>query len=225
MSSSEVIKILKEIPLFQSLSDEHLSLVSKGFTIKKYKKGEIIFYQSDDSTDLYIILNGAVKACLLNSDGQELVLTTFKKGDFFGEMSFLDGRPRSATIITAEDSTLGILKRDKFLQAVKNDPMIAIDLLSALVQRMRMTDEMVGSLAFLDVSQRIIKLLLNIAKTGETRNENGFFKIKKLTHKELASCTGASREAVTKSLKVLFFRNIVTEEDGYFLISPDAERM
>ncbi len=220
-----IMEFLKELPVFKGLSDSHLMQLSGDFIIRRINKGEAIFYQSDDSTDLYIILNGAVKACLLNSDGQELVLTTFKKGDFFGEMSLLDGKPRSATIIAAEDSTLGILKRDKFLQAVKNDPMIAIDLLSALVQRMRMTDEMVGSLAFLDVSQRIIKLFLSIAKTEEARNENGFFKIKKLTHKELASCTGASREAVTKSLKVLFFRNIVTEKDGYFLISPNAERM
>lgn len=218
-----IMEFLKELPVFKGLSDSHLMQLSGDFIIRRINKGEAIFYQSDNSTDLYIILNGAVKACLMNSDGQELVLTTFKKGDFFGEMSLLDGRPRSATIIAVEDSTFGILKRDKFLQAVKNDPMIAIDLLSTLVQRMRMTDEMVESLAFLDVSQRVIKILMQIAGNEGIKDKDGFFRIKKLTHRELAAHTGASREAITKVMKVLAFRDIVKEESGYFLISPDTE--
>jgi len=159
MSNSEVLRILKEIPLFHSLSDEHLSLVSGGFTINKVKKGEIIFYQSDESRDLYIVLEGSVKACLIDPEDKELVLNIFKKGDFFGELSLLDGRPRSATIIAIDDSVIGVLRREKFLTLLKNNPMIAISLLSAMVERIRITDEMLGAMAFLDVSRRIVKIL------------------------------------------------------------------
>ena len=97
---------------------------------------------------------------------------------FFGEMSLLDGKPRSATMIAVEDSALGMLKREKFLTAVKNDPMIAIDLLSAVVQRLRMADGMIESLAFLDVSQRLMELLLQIAKAEGGKDKSGFFRIK-----------------------------------------------
>lgn len=215
--------LLKELPVFKSLSDNYLSRIAKDFIVLQVKKGETVFYQSDSSTDLFIVLEGAVRASLLNQEGHELVLAAFDKGDFFGEMSLLDGKPRSATMIAAEDSVLGMLKREKFLSAVKNDPMIAIDLLSALVQRLRMADDMLESLAFLDVNQRLIKLFLSIAAAEGEKDKSGFFRIKKLTHKELAARTGASREAISKVIKALAFRDVVREDGDYFLISPDAE--
>lgn len=218
-------KSFRGLPIFKNLSDPHLIQLSNDFIIQRIKKGEIVFYQSDTSTDLYIVLDGAVRASLLGEDGGELILTAFNKGDFFGEMSLLDGKPRSATIIAKEDSTLGILKRERFLRAIKNDPAIAIDLLSAVVQRLRMADNMIESLAFLDVNERLLKLLLQIAAAEGEKDGNGFFKIKKLTHRELASRTGASREAITKVLKVLAFRKIIKEDAGNFLISPDAKNI
>lgn len=224
-STELIMSFLKEIPLFNGLPDRHARHLSGGFIVRSVNRGETIFYQSDNSTDLYIVLEGAVKASLLNQDGEELILATFCKGDFFGEMSLLDGKPRSATMIAIEESTLGILRREKFLFAVKDDPMIAIDLLSAIVQRMRMANGMIESLAFLDVSQRLVKLLLQIAKTEGHKDKGGFFRIKKITHRELAAHTGASRESITKVMKVLAFRETVREEGGYFLISPDAEEV
>lgn len=214
---------LKEHHVFKNLSDNYLSRIAKDFTVFQVKKGETVFYQSDNSADLYIVLDGAVRASLLNQEGQELVLATFDKGDFFGEMSLLDGKPRSATMIAAGHSVLGMLKREKFLSAIRNDPMIAIDLLSAVVQRLRMADGMIESLAFLDVSQRLMKLLLQTAKAEGEKDKSGFFRIKKLTHKELAARTGASREAISKVIKVLAFRDVVREEGDCLLISPDAE--
>ena len=225
-ADSGLIKsFLKEIPIFKSLSDRHLSRLSEDFIVCRINKGETIFHQSDDSTDLYIILDGAVRASLVNEDGEELVLAAFNKGDFFGEMSLLDGKPRSATMTATEYATLGVLRRDTFRKAAKNDPAIAIDLLSALVQRMRMADGMIESLAFLDVSQRVIKILMQIARTEGIKDKDGFFRIKRLTHKELAARTGASREAVSKAMKVLSFRDGVKEEGDCFLVSQRADEI
>ncbi|MDI6890615.1 MAG: Crp/Fnr family transcriptional regulator [Thermodesulfovibrionales bacterium] len=221
----DVERHLREIPIFKSLSQGRLSSLARDFVIRKVNKDEVIFYQSDSSTDLYIVLDGLVKACLLSEEGEELILTTFGKGSFFGEMSLLNGKPRSATMIAMRDSTLGRLKRERLLLSIKNDPMIAIELLSALVQRLRITDEMLGSLAFLDVSQRLLKLLMQIAKKEGEKDKNGFFRIKRLTHRQLASHIGASREAITKAVKVLVFRKLIREEEGCFLISPQAEEM
>ena len=99
--SALIERLLKELPVFKSLSDNYLSRIAKDFIVFQVKKGETVFYQSDSSTDLYIVLDGTVRASLLNQEGQELVLATFDKGDFFGEMSLLDGKPRSATMIAA----------------------------------------------------------------------------------------------------------------------------
>jgi len=216
-------RLLKEHQVFRNLSHNYLSQFAKDFVVFQVKKNETVFYQSDNSTDLYIVLEGAVRASLLNQEGQELVLATFEKGDFFGEMSLLDGKPRSATMIAAGDSVLAMLKREKFLSAIKNDPMLAIDLLSALIERLRMANGLIESLAFLDVSQRLTKLLLQIANAEGEKDKSGFLRIKKLTHKEMAARTGASREAVSKVIKALAFRNVVKEEGDYFLVSPDME--
>lgn len=219
-------KFLKNMPIFRGLSETHLVRVSDNFCFISVKKGEIIFYESDACTDMYMVLDGVVRASLINQEGQELILATFNSGDFFGEMSLLDGNPRSATVIAAEDSVLGILKREQFLSVIKNEPMIAIELLSALVQRLRMTDEMIGSIAFLDVSHRIVKLLLGIANTECVTDANAaFLRINKLTQKELAARTGATREAVSKALKLLVFKGIIKEEAGHFLVSRNAENI
>ena len=216
-----LVKFLKRLPFLKSLSDYHASQIVKDFNMVKALKDEIVFNQSENSTDLYIVIEGCVRASLLNDEGQELVIANFSKGDFFGEMSLFDGRPRSATVIASEDSYLGILKRDRFLRAITNEPMIAIDLLAAMVSRLRTADEMIESLAFLDVGQRLVKLLIQTAKADGEKEKNGCYRIKKLTHKELAARTGASREAISKSLKVLAFKNIVKEDEGCFIISSD----
>jgi CRP-like cAMP-binding protein len=204
------------------LSDTRIGQLIKDFTVLRAGKGDVVFYQSDPSTDLYIMIEGAVKASLQNDEGQELVLATFRKGDFFGEMSLLDGRPRSATVIAVDDSVLAVLRREKFLEAVKGDPMMAIELLSALVQRLRMTDEMVESIAFLDVGQRLLRLFHLMAEAENDKTSDDFLKVKKLTHKELAARTGSSREAVSKAMKVLSFKNVIKEGDGCILVSRNA---
>ncbi len=98
--------------------------------------------------------------------------------------------------------------------------MIAFELLIALTKRLRKADEMIESLAFLDVRKRLLKYLYNCIKDEGVKDKSGFHKIKKHTHKELAARIGASREAITKILKVLAYKNIVIEKDKCFLISP-----
>ena len=213
---------IKRLPLFKSLSEGNITRILSGFSLLNVKKGETVFYQTDESTDLYIIISGAVKASLINDEGQELVLACFKEGDFLGEMSLLDGRPRSATVIAEDDSTLSVLKREKFLNTLKKEPMIAIEMLSALVGRLRGADEMIESLAFLDVSERLIKILHRLAKEEGEELEDGVYRIKKITHKELASKTCASREAVTKVLKVLTFKKVIRDEKGHFYLNVKA---
>jgi CRP-like cAMP-binding protein len=211
-------KFVQRLTIFKNLSDDNLEQIIDDFSPVTFSRGDSIFYQTDESTDLYLILQGSVRACLQNEEGQELVLTHFREGDFFGEMSLLDGRPRSATMVTQEETTLAVLKRNKFLNTLKTEPMIAIDMLSALVQRLRKADEMIESLAFLDVKERLVKYLLGIAASEGETGDDGTIKVKKLTHKELASRTGASREAITKVLKVLIFNKAIKDDGSYFHI-------
>ncbi|MBF0329342.1 MAG: Crp/Fnr family transcriptional regulator [Nitrospirae bacterium] len=219
-------QLIKNISIFKNLSTAHISRVIDSFSFIKVREGDLIFNQSDKSTDFYIVVKGHVRAVLHNEEGHELILAIFGAGDFFGEMSLLDGNPRSAAVVASEDSALAVLKRADFLDLIKKDPMIAVDMLSALVQRLRMTDDMLGSIAFLDVSHRILRLLQQIAKSGcEKDKKTGFYKVEKLKQKELAARTGASREGVAKAMRILAFKGVLLEDEGFFLLSPDIENI
>jgi len=207
-----LIGLLKGLPVFRSLSEKNLRRIASHFTLARYGKGETVFFQTEESSDLYIVMSGAVKASLINDEGQELVLTCFREGDFFGEMSLLDGQPRSATMIAEQDSQLAILHRDAFLNILMQEPALAIDMLSALVRRLRKADEMIESLAFLDVKERVLRHLAETARAEGEPLKDGTIRIKKLTHRELAAHTGASREAITKVMKILLFNRVVRDE-------------
>jgi CRP-like cAMP-binding protein len=215
-------KFLKNIHVFKHFSDEHLDQVVEDFRIVSVQKGDDIVFRADEGTDLFIVLKGAAKVSLLSREGQEFVLTNFRKGDFFGEMSLIDGKSRSANVVAEEETWLGILNRDKFMSTMKAHPIIAFDMLNALVERLRKADDMIETLAFLDVHERLVKFLVQSAKSEGEVDEKGFYRTKKRTHMDIASNIGASREAVTKALKVLSVKQAVTEREGYFLVSPDA---
>ena len=167
----------------------------------------------DMSTDLYIVDAGILKAMLSDDEGDEIVLAHFEKGAFFGELSLLDGKGRSATIVADSDSELSVLSQADFLGLLNKDPKIAVALMTTLVERLRKADEKIESLAFQEVSERLIRALLDGAKPDDSGGK-GYLKRGKLTHKELSGMIGSSREAVSKCMKMLSTIGIVKESDG-----------
>jgi CRP/FNR family cyclic AMP-dependent transcriptional regulator len=92
--SPMLIEYIKNIPLFKQLKDSQLRELAARCKGARFKKGEVIFYRTDLSTDLYIVNSGKLKAVLADDEGDEIVIAQFAKGDFFGEFSLLDGKGR-----------------------------------------------------------------------------------------------------------------------------------
>lgn len=214
-------KFLKHIPLFRSFSAGNLKCMAEDFKVIDVKKGDDVVFRDDEGTDLYIVLKGKLKVRLIGLDGDEFILTSLKEGDFFGEMSLIDGKSRSADVAALEETTLGLLPREMFLCTMKENTAIALDLLNALVKRLRKADDLIESLAFLDVNERLVKYLSEVAKREGQKDKNSFRRIKKLTHREIAARIGASRESVTKLIKGLISSGNIIEENDCFLISPE----
>jgi len=167
------------------------------------------------------VSSGKLKAALADEDGDEMVLALFEKGAFFGELSLLDGKGRSATIVSDTDAELAILKKDVFLDLLYKNPRNAVELMSILVDRLRKADEMIESLAFLEVGERPVRTLLEAA-ADDTTSTTGFRMTGKLTQKELAARIGSSPEAISKCLMVLSGKGIVKESEGTILIAHNA---
>ncbi|MBC8414006.1 Crp/Fnr family transcriptional regulator [bacterium] len=212
---------LKSVPIFRSFSEDNLQKLIKDFQFMCVDRGDDIVFQDDEGTDLYIVIRGRVKVSLLGMEGNDFTLASLKEGDFFGEMSLIDGKARSANVIAEEDTCMASLKRDKFLSSMNSNPVIAIDLLNALVQRLRKADDLIETLAFLGVSERLAKYIYETAKTESGVSGRGTLKMKKRTHQDLASNIGSSREAVSKALKVLMHKNLIQEKEGYLMVAAE----
>jgi CRP/FNR family cyclic AMP-dependent transcriptional regulator len=216
-----LVHYIKNIPLFNHLKDAQLKEIASRCTSAHYAKGDIVFQKTDLSTDMYIVNSGKLKAVLADEEGAEILLARFERGDFFGELSLLDGKGRSATIVADSDAELAVLTKDVFLELLNKDPKIAVGLMATLAERLRKADELIESLAFQEVAERLVKALLSAASSGAAPAK-GFLNAGRLTHKELATRIGSSREAVSKCMKVLATRGITKESEGNILITVDA---
>lgn len=217
-----ITKFLKRVPIFRNFSEKNLDKIVDEFRITTVKKGDDIVFQADEGTDFFLILKGKVRVSLLGPDGNEFILTEFKEGDFFGEISLIDGKARSANVVAEDDTALSSLSRDIFVSTMKQNPAIAFDLLLALVERLRKANDMIETLAFLDVHERLIKFIVNDAESNGEKGDDGIYRVKKRTHNELASNIGSSREAVSKAMKVLLLKQTIKEVEGYYCIGREA---
>jgi len=139
------LEALRSVPLFASLDDDAASELRSLLSDKKVPQNTRLFRQGDKGDAMYLIESGRVRISLRDDDDQELTLAELAQGDFFGEMSIIDGRQRSADARVIEDAQFAILSRDSFLSFVRNNPDVALEMLSALTDRLRRTDELLRS--------------------------------------------------------------------------------
>jgi len=126
-------KILRDMQFFSDLNDEELKVIAGIVKKKDFKLGDTIFKESEDGQSLYILKKGEVKACKTAPDGELFTLTIMKDGDIFGEMSFLDGRPRSATIVAISDLETYVMEKSDFEKIVDEHPRVIYKLLRNIV--------------------------------------------------------------------------------------------
>ena len=213
-------KHFRRVPLFQHLPPKHAEVILRDFVIRRVKKDEIIVYQEESGTELYIVLQGRVRVALLSAEGEEYILNELKAGDFFGEVSLIDAEPRSASVIAEEGTTLAVLRRERLLEAIRDEPQIALDLLAALARIVRRATEREQQFVFSDVRQRLCRYFARKKAEEGVRDFDGFVRIAKRTHKHLATRIGVSRESITKALKGLTRDGLLKEQGEDFLLSP-----
>lgn len=139
------LEALRSVPLFGSLDDEAAKDLRNLLSDQIVPQNTRLFKQGDKGDAMYLIESGRVRISLRDDDKQEVTLAELAQGDFFGEMSIIDGRQRSADAHVIEDARLAILSRNAFLSFVRNNPDVALEMLSALTDRLRRTDELLRS--------------------------------------------------------------------------------
>src|SRR5262245_45096841 len=146
------VETLRHVPLFESLDNEAALELCELFESLDRKAGALLFRAGDEGDAMYLIEEGTVRICVRAKDGHEVTLTDLDRGDFFGEMALLGGNPRSADARVAENARLAVLSREHFLPFVRRNPNVALEMLTALTNRLRHTDELLRHTATRNVN-------------------------------------------------------------------------
>lgn len=188
-------------------------LASRGQT-RTFPKNAVIINEGDRGDTLFVILSGKVKVYVSDDDGREMILDMHDAGEYVGEMS-LDGRPRSASVMTLEPTTCSVLSRDELRAAIARNPDIAMTIIEKLIERARIATDNVKNLALMDVYGRVARLLLSLAK-----EENGKLVVPdRMTQQDIADRVGASRDMISRIFKDLTVGGYVTVENRQITIN------
>jgi cAMP-binding proteins - catabolite gene activator and regulatory subunit of cAMP-dependent protein kinases len=185
--------------LFHDFTPENLAFIARHGVARSYPKNAILINEGDPSNALYVILKGKVKVYVSDKKGKEVLLNIQGPGECFGELALIDAAPRSASVMTLENSQFAVVSKADFQRCLAEHPQIAFELIQSLARRVRSLTENVKSLSLLDVYGRVARALLNLA----TEQEGVLVIEQRLTHKDIANMVGASREMVSRIIKDL----------------------
>jgi CRP/FNR family transcriptional regulator, cyclic AMP receptor protein len=207
-------KLRQKIPLFAGFGASEFESLEKCLVRRRYPGGQALFHMGDEGGSLYIIERGRVKITIPSSSGEELILAILGAGDFLGDLSLFDGKPRSATVQALEETDTLCLHREDLLALMRNRFDVVEKILEVLARRIRDTDVLLAEAHFLDITSRLAKKILELGDTFGIR-EGGQVRIgMKITQKELASMIGATRESINKQLKALRDQGLVRISGG-----------
>ncbi len=134
--------VLAEIPIFALIDDQERATLAELVDIRRFETGEIIFHYGARGDEIYMVREGKVQVFVTNDTGEQITLGENTRGDVFGEISLLDGGPRTASAIAVEPTEVLTLDRDQLLELVEKHPHVALDLLTVIGRRLRATDEL-----------------------------------------------------------------------------------
>lgn len=216
---------LRQVSLFSDLSDKDLRELEAVVRERSFRKNEVIFHAQEPGNALFVIKRGRVKISMDDKSGREIILRIFAAGDFFGEMSLLDGEPRSATVSALEPCQALILFREPFVEFVARRPEVVMKMLTALSRRLRKADEKISRLAFSDAYEKVASVLMEIIEERKIPLRIGTEIPISLTRKELAELVGLSRETLTRVLADFQKAGLVRiEEHSIAIIDPQKLR-
>ena len=177
---------------------------------RRYPAKSTIIYARDQGDTLYYIIKGSVTVVIEDdSDGKEMILAYLNPGDFVGEMGLFDQEHRSAWIRTKTECEVGEISYGKFIELSHKHPEFLFAISKQIAQRLRDTTRKVSDLAFLDVTGRVARTLLDLCKEPDAMTHPDGMQIK-ITRQEIGRIVGCSREMVGRVLKDLEERELVS---------------
>ena len=194
----------------QQIETNHLDYFLSQCHRRRYPAKTTLIYAGDKSDSLYYVIKGTVSVVIEDNDGREMIMAYLNTGDFFGEMGLFDQmEERSAWVKTKTECEVAEISYSKFREIVKDDPSILYFIGEQMATRLRNTTRKVGDLAFLDVTGRVARTLLDLCKQPDAMTHPDGMQIK-ITRQEIGRIVNCSREMAGRVLKTLEEQELIS---------------
>jgi CRP/FNR family cyclic AMP-dependent transcriptional regulator len=210
---------MKATPLLESVALSAIRDLAALGTIRQYRRGTYLFYQGDDSEQVFFLHEGRVEVSSISVTGHRQLLTTLDHAQFFGELGILGDLPRTATAVALEESTVWVVGGERFLEFLTEHFEATRALLRGLAGQIHEHESFVEDLLFLDLKGRVAKRLLQLVSPSlDELPPDGTVLPAVVTHADLASLCGGSRENVTRILSEFQRRGLVIRDGRRYVL-------
>lgn len=189
-----------KVSLFSSLNEEEMKEIKSLITRRKYKKGQIIFFEGDVSDKLYIVNSGKIKIYKYTKEGKEQILYVISEGGFIGDLSLLKKGKLEFNAEAIEDVNMCIITKDDFDKILMKNPQITIKMLENVYDRVVGLENLIQTLSTKDIEARIAGLLISFSKNFGNKVEDKIIINTPLSREEMANYIGITRETISRKL-------------------------
>ncbi len=214
---------LRQIALLEGLSDQRLDLLAQQCLWHSVEAGKPLLLRAEQQGEVFLLVSGRVRVTTYSANGRQVTFRDAEAGQYFGDIAAIDGRPRSADVVTLAPSVVASLDHPAFMALLRDESLVAEWVMKRLASLVRQLSERVIDLSTLGVQNRLHAKLLRLARVaGVDDNQARLEPAPK--HAALASQISTNREQVTRELNVLV-RSGVLRKDGKALLVADAARL
>lgn len=204
-----VALVLKRVPFFSILSESEIDILSQYFITRDFAKNDVVLHEADTASYMYIIMAGKVKVIQTSQKGKERIFAIHRRGDFFGEMSLLDGKTEPATVTAMEKTEVALLSKKDFDQYMLRNEQVLNQIIRLLCTRLRDVWLMLKVMSFADAEQKVVAVLHQMSRLYGVKDQRGTVIHLRLTHKDIAGLAAISRETVTHVMNKLVKESVI----------------
>ena len=206
--------LLRQLPMFAEMAEDALQAVARVSLLRRVPRNARVVRTGEPIDFVYLVLAGSLNVLVDDEQGREAILSVLGPGELFGEMGALDEEARSASVVAVTPSVLVVIGKTEFKRCLQANFEVTQYVMRKLVQRLRLADRRIESLALLDVTGRVVRLLLELTEPLDGQRVLSC----RISRQDIAKMIGASREMVSRVVKDLELRGLIEQNDGRIVL-------